>query len=153
MVEEVRRQFREIPGILEGKAKPDYAKCVDISTKYALREMVAPTLIGLIMPIAVGLLLGPWALTAFLLSCTITGAVLATFMFNTGATWDNAKKFIEYGHFGGKGTDTHKASVIGDTVGDPLKDTAGPSLHILIKLVSIVSITLLPLFVAHALII
>ena len=151
MVEEVRRQFREIPGILEGKAKPDYARCVDISTTYALREMVVPTLIGLIMPIAVGFILGPWALTAFLLSCTVTGAVLATFMFNTGATWDNAKKFIEYGHFGGKGTDTHKASVIGDTVGDPLKDTAGPSLHILIKLVSIVAITLLPLFMTYAL--
>ena len=151
MVEEVRRQFRENPEILEGKAKPNYARCVDISTKYALREMIAPTMVGLLMPIIVGLTLGPWALTAFLLSCTVTGAVLATFMFNTGATWDNAKKYIEYGHFGGKGTDTHKASVIGDTVGDPLKDTAGPSLHILIKLVSIVSITLLPLFMAYAL--
>ena len=152
MVEEVRRQFREIPGLLEGEARPDYARCVDISTKYALKEMVAPTLIGIVMPVAVGFILGPWALTAFLLSCTVTGAVLATFMFNTGATWDNAKKYIEYGHFGGKGTDTHKAAVIGDTVGDPLKDTAGPSLHILVKLVSIVSITLLPLFVAFALV-
>ena len=103
------------------------------------------------MPVAVGFILGPWALTAFLLACTVTGAVLATFMFNTGATWDNAKKYIEYGHCGGKGTEAHKASVIGDTVGDPLKDTAGPSLHILVKLVSIVSITLLPLFVAYAL--
>ena len=151
MVNEVRRQFREIPGLLEGKAVPDYARCVDISTRYALKEMVAPTLVGLLMPVVVGMVLGPWALTAFLLSCTITGAVLATFMFNTGATWDNAKKYIEYGNLGGKGTDTHKASVIGDTVGDPLKDTAGPSLHILVKLVSIVSITLLPLFVLYAL--
>ena len=151
MVEEVRRQFRENPAILSGEAKPDYARCVDISTKYALKEMVAPTLIGLLMPVAVGFILGPWPLTAFLLTCTVTGAVLATFMFNTGATWDNAKKYIEYGHFGGKGTEAHKASVIGDTVGDPLKDTAGPSLHILVKLVSIVSITLLPLFVAFAL--
>ena len=151
MVDEVRRQFREIPGLLEGKAVPDYARCVDISTRYALKEMVAPTLVGLLMPVVVGMVLGPWALTAFLLSCTITGAVLATFMFNTGATWDNAKKYIEYGNLGGKGTDTHKASVIGDTVGDPLKDTAGPSLHILVKLVSIVSITLLPLFVLYAL--
>jgi len=112
--------------------------------------MVAPTLIGLVMPVAVGFLLGPWALTAFLITCTIAGAVLATFMFNTGATWDNAKKYIESGFLGGKGTEAHKASVIGDTVGDPLKDTAGPSLHILIKLVSIVSITLLPLFMAFS---
>ena len=152
MVEEVRRQFREIPGIMEGKAKPDYARCVDIATKRALKDMVAPTLVGLLAPVLVGFILGPWALTAFLLTCTLVGTCLGISMFNAGATLDNAKKYIEEGHFGGKGTDAHKASVIGDTLGDPLKDTAGPSLNILIKLVNIVAITLAALFVTFAIV-
>jgi len=153
VVDEVRRQFREIPGLLEGKTKPDYARCVDITTKNALREMVLPTLIGMVSPIVVGFTLGPWCLAAFLISTTIVGALLATYMFNSGAIYDNAKKYIEDGHFGGKNTPAHHNAVIGDTFGDPLKDTAGPSLHILIKLVNIVSITLLPLFLNYALLV
>ena len=151
MVEEVRRQFREIPGILEGKAKPDYYTCVDISTKNALKEMVAPTLLSIISPIIVGLTLGVEALGGLLIATTATGALLAIVMINAGGAMDNAKKFIEAGHFGGKGTPAHTAAVIGDTFGDPLKDTAGPSLHILIKLVSLVALTFLPFFVSHAL--
>jgi len=151
VVNEVRRQFREIPGLMEGRAKPDYAACVDITTKNALREMVAPPLIGVVAPIVVGIVLGPWFLAAFLVSTTIVGALLATFMFNSGAIFDNSKKFIEDGNFGGKNTEAHHCAVIGDTFGDPLKDTAGPSLHILIKLVNIVSITLLPLFLTFSL--
>ncbi|MCS7386702.1 MAG: sodium-translocating pyrophosphatase [archaeon GB-1867-005] len=151
MVEEVRRQFREIPGILEGEAKPNYAQCVDISTKHALEKMILPTLVGLVTPAIVGFLGGPWILAAFMVAASIVGALLATFMFNAGGAWDNAKKLIESGFLGGKGTPEHAAAVIGDTVGDPLKDSAGPSLHILIKLVSIVSITLLPLFIQYAL--
>jgi len=151
MVEEVRRQFREIPGILEGKAKPDYYTCVDISTKNALKEMVAPTLLSIISPIIVGLILGVEALGGLLIATTATGALLAIVMINAGGAMDNAKKFIEAGHFGGKGTPAHTAAVIGDTFGDPLKDTAGPSLHILIKLVSLVALTFLPFFVSHAL--
>lgn len=152
VVEEVRRQFREIKGLLEGRpdAHPDYATCVDIITKDALRQMVVPTLIGLIAPVIVGLTLGLWALAAFLIAVKVVGALFATFMFNSGAAWDNSKKYIEAGHLGGKGTPIHAASVIGDTFGDPLKDTAGPSLHILIKLVNILSITLLPIFLAYA---
>jgi K(+)-stimulated pyrophosphate-energized sodium pump len=148
MVDEVRRQFEEIPGLIEGKAKPDYAGCVDVSTKNSLREMILPTLLGLFTPIVVGLTLGIWALAASLLSATVVGALLATFMFNTGGALDNSKKYIESGKFGGKGTRAHDAAVTGDVFGDPLKDTAGPSLHILIKLLNIVSITLLPLFIA-----
>ncbi len=151
MIEEIRRQFREIPGLLEGNAKPDYSRCVDISTRNALREMVAPTVFGVIFPIAVGFTLGVWALAAYLIGVKIIGATLAMFMFNSGGAWDNAKKYIEAGHLGGKGTETHAASVIGDTFGDPLKDVAGPSLHILIKLQNILAITLLPLFIAYSL--
>lgn len=151
MVEEVRRQFREIPGLMEGKARPNYAQCVDISTKNALKEMIAPTMIGLISPIVVGLIFGVWGLAAYLISVTVVSVLLAVFMYNSGGLWDNAKKYIEAGHFGGKGTKAHEAAVIGDTFGDPLKDTAGPSLHILKKLQSIIAITLLSFFIAHAL--
>lgn len=150
MVDEVRRQFKEIPGLLEGKAKPDYSRCVDISTTYALKQMVLPIMVGLIAPIIIGFTLGVWSLAAFLVGVTIVGALLAVFMFNAGGAWDNAKKLIEAGHFGGKGGEAYPAAVIGDTIGDPLKDAAGPSLHILIKLVNILSITLLPLFLTYA---
>jgi K(+)-stimulated pyrophosphate-energized sodium pump len=148
MVDEVRRQFDENPGIIEGKVKPDYARCVDVSTRNSLREMILPTLLGLVAPIIVGFTLGIWALASFLLSATIMGALLATFMFNTGGALDNTKKYIESGEMGGKGTKAHEAAVTGDVFGDPLKDTAGPSLHILIKLLNIVSITLLPVLIA-----
>ena len=151
MVDEVRRQFREIPGLLAGRAIPEYSRCVDIGTRHALREMIAPTLVGVAFPIAVGFLMGPWALTFYLIWVKIIGATLAIFMFNAGGAWDNAKKYIEEGHFGGKGSEPHKAGVIADTFGDPLKDTAGPSLHILIKLQNILGITLLPLFYAYGL--
>jgi K(+)-stimulated pyrophosphate-energized sodium pump len=148
MVNEVRRQFRDIPGLIDGKAKPDYARCVDVSTRNSLKQMIAPTLLGLVSPIVVGFTLGVWPLAAFLLSATIMGALLATFMFNAGGAFDNSKKYIESGGLGGKDTKAHEAAVTGDTFGDPLKDTAGPSLHILIKLLNIVSITLLPVLVA-----
>jgi K(+)-stimulated pyrophosphate-energized sodium pump len=148
MVSEVRRQFDEIPGLIDGKAKPNYARCVDVSTRNSLKQMIAPTLVGLIAPVAVGFTLGIWPLAAFLLSATIVGALLATFMFNAGGAFDNSKKYIESGGLGGKGTKAHEAAVTGDTFGDPLKDTAGPSLHILIKLLNIVSITLLPILIA-----
>jgi K(+)-stimulated pyrophosphate-energized sodium pump len=148
MVNEVRRQFKDIPGLIDGKAKPDYARCVDVSTRNSLKQMIAPTLLGLLAPVVVGFTLGIWPLAAFLLSATIMGALLATFMFNTGGALDNSKKYIESGELGGKGTKAHEAAVTGDTFGDPLKDTAGPSLHILIKLLNIVSITLLPVLIA-----
>ncbi len=148
MVEEVRRQFKAIPGLREGKANPDYTTCVDISTKTAIKKMILPTLLALISPILTGFVLGPDALGAFLLSATVSGVLLAVFMFNAGGQWDNAKKYIESGHLGGKGTPTHAAAVVGDTVGDPLKDTAGPSLHILVKMINIVALTFLPLFIA-----
>lgn len=151
VVEEVRRQFREIPGLLEGKATPDYTQCVDIATQNALSGMIVPTLWGVIFPLGVGFIFGPWALAAFLIGVKITGATLAMFMYNSGGAWDNAKKYIEDGHLGGKGSDTHKSSVIGDTVGDPLKDASGPSLHILIKMQNILAITMLPLFLEHSL--
>jgi len=150
MVDEVRRQFREIPGLMEGEAKPDYSKCVDISTKYSLRQMVPPVLVGIIAPIIIGFTFGVWPLAAFLIGVKIVGALLAVFMFNSGGAWDNAKKLIEAGHYGGGGSSAHSAAVKADTVGDPLKDAAGPSLHILIKLQNILSITLLPLFLAYA---
>ena len=133
---EVRRQFKEIPGIMEGKGKPDYAKCVDIVTQGALHEMILPGLIVVFVPILVGVLLGREAAGAYLLVCTIVGVVVALFLNNGGGAWDNAKKYIEMGNVGGKGSEAHKAAVVGDTVGDPFKDTAGPSLHVLIKLTS-----------------
>ncbi len=148
MVNEVRRQFREIPGIMEGKATPEYEKCIDISTIAAIRKMIIPTLLAIIVPIVVGITpgLGPKAVGGLLAGSIASGFLLAIYMANAGGAWDNAKKYIEKGNFGGKGSDAHKAAVVGDTVGDPLKDTAGPSLNILIKLMSIVSLLLAPLF-------
>ncbi|BDG60843.1 sodium-translocating pyrophosphatase [Caldinitratiruptor microaerophilus] len=145
MIEEVRRQFREIPGIMEGKAKPDYARCVDISTAAALREMVVPGLMAVVVPVAVGL----WSKTALgglLAGSLVSGVLLAIKMANAGGAWDNAKKYIEAGHYGGKRSDPHKAAVVGDTVGDPFKDTSGPSLNILLKLMSIVALVFSTLF-------
>ena len=146
MIEEVRRQFREIPGILQGTGRPDYGSCVSISTKAALREMVVPGLMAVIAPLAVGILLGPAALGGLLAGSLVTGVLLAIYMSNSGGAWDNAKKYIEEGHNGGKGSEAHKAAVVGDTVGDPFKDTSGPSINILIKLMTIVSVVFLPLF-------
>jgi K(+)-stimulated pyrophosphate-energized sodium pump len=146
MVAEVRRQFREIPGIMEGTGKPEYGKAVDISTKSALKGMVLPGLIIVVVPIVVGILLGPEAVGALVIGATLSAVPLALFMNTGGGAWDNAKKFIESGHFGGKGSPAHAAAVVGDTVGDPLKDTAGPSLHVLIKLLSTLSIVFIPLF-------
>jgi len=143
---EVRRQFKEIPGIMAGTAKPDYARCVDIVTKGALHEMILPGLIVVIVPILVGVILGREAAGAYLLVCTIVGVVVALFLNNSGGAWDNAKKYVEMGNFGGKGSDAHKAAVVGDTVGDPFKDTAGPSLHVLIKLTSTLLLLFLVLF-------
>jgi K(+)-stimulated pyrophosphate-energized sodium pump len=151
MVEEVRRQFREIAGILEGKAEPDYAKCVAISTKGAQREMLFPSLLAIIIPIATGLIFGVSGVMGLLLGGTSTGFILAIFMANSGGAWDNAKKYIEEGNLGGKGSDCHKAAVTGDTVGDPFKDTSGPSLNILIKLMSMVSIVMAGVTVAYSL--
>lgn len=148
MIEEVRRQFKAIPGIMEGKATPDYTKCVDISTTAALREMMLPGLMAVLAPITVGLVLGVEALGGMLAGGLVTGVLLAIFMANAGGAWDNAKKYVEEGHFGGKGSEAHKASVVGDTVGDPFKDTSGPSINILIKLMTIVSLVFAPLFVA-----
>ncbi len=146
MVEEVRRQFREIPGLMEGKAKPDSKRCVAISTAAALKEMVAPGLLAVLSPLAVGLVLGAEALGGMLVGATVVGVMLALMMANGGGAWDNAKKWIEQGNLGGKGSDTHKAAVVGDTVGDPFKDTSGPSMNILIKLMSVVALVLAPLF-------
>ena len=140
IVVEVRRQFREISGIMEGTTDPDYASCVDLCTKGALREMVVPSLLAIVVPVLLGLILGPEAVVGLLGGVTVTGFVVAVFMSNAGGAWDNAKKYIEAGHHDGKGSDCHKAAVIGDTVGDPFKDTSGPSLNILIKLCSTVSI-------------
>ncbi len=147
MIEEVRRQFRENKGIMEGTAKPDYANCVDISTKAALKEMVVPSIMAILAPLAVGLILGPAALGGMLGGALSAGVLLAIMMANAGGAWDNAKKYIEEGHFGGKGSEPHKAAVVGDTVGDPFKDTSGPSINILIKLMTIVSVVFAPLFV------
>ncbi len=151
MVEEVRRQFREIKGILEGKAVPDYSRCIEISTKSALREMVFPSLLAIAIPIVVALLLGVAGVMGLLVGGMSTGFTLAVFMANSGGAWDNAKKMIEEGNFGGKGSPSHKASIVGDTVGDPFKDTSGPSLNILIKLMSMVSIVMAGVAVAVAL--
>ncbi|GAI12964.1 unnamed protein product, partial [marine sediment metagenome] len=147
MIEEVRRQFKEIPGLKEGTAKPDSAKCVDISTKGALKEMILPGLLTIVSPILVGIFLGPEALGGLLIGAVLVGVLLAIMMANSGGAWDNAKKYIEMGNYGGKGTKVHAAAVIGDTVGDPLKDTAGPSMNILIKVMSIVALVFAPLFI------
>ena len=148
MVQEVRRQFREIKGILEGKATPDYGRCVEISTRSAQREMIIPSLLAIIIPIVVGLVLGVAGVLGLLTGGLAAGFTLAVFMSNSGGAWDNAKKMIEEGSFGGKGSDNHKATIVGDTVGDPFKDTAGPSLNILIKLMSMVSIVMAGLTIA-----
>ncbi len=151
MVDEIRRQFREIKGLLEGKAKPDYARCVDIATRYSLRKLVLPGLLAIFAPLLVGFLLGPEALTGTLLGAITVGLILGLFQGNVGNTWDNAKKYIELGAFGGKGSEAHKAAVVGDTVGDPLKDAAGPAINILIKLMSVVSVVFGGLIAALAL--
>ncbi|PIE97775.1 MAG: sodium-translocating pyrophosphatase [Treponema sp.] len=145
MISEVRRQFREKPGILEDKEKPDYKRCVDISTKAALGEMIIPGLVAIISPVLVGFIGGPAMLIGLLTGVTVTGVVMAIFMSNSGGAWDNAKKTIEGGASGGKGSDAHKAAVVGDTVGDPFKDTAGPSINILIKLMSMISLVIAPM--------
>jgi K(+)-stimulated pyrophosphate-energized sodium pump len=152
VINEVRRQFRENPGILQGTSQPDYRRCVDIVTVGALKQMVTPGVIAVVMPIAVGVIfrafgVGAEAVAAFLMIGTIAGILTATFLNNSGGAWDNAKKFIETGALGGKGSETHKAAVVGDTVGDPFKDTAGPSLHVLIKLLSTITLVMAPLFV------
>ncbi|WP_304890292.1 sodium/proton-translocating pyrophosphatase, partial [Faecalibaculum rodentium] len=147
MINEVRRQFKEDPGILEGTTKPDYAGCVDISTRAALKEMIVPGCIAIVSPIAVGILLGCQGLGGMLMGALVSAIMLAVFMANSGGAWDNAKKFIESGQFGGKGSDAHKAAVTGDTVGDPFKDTAGPAMDILIKLMSVISLMLAPVLV------
>ncbi|MGD2116304.1 MAG: sodium/proton-translocating pyrophosphatase, partial [Acidobacteriota bacterium] len=147
MIEEVRRQFKSIPGLMEGKAEAEYAKCVDISTQAAIREMVLPGLLAVIAPVVVGFF-DVRALAGLLAGVTSSGVMMAIFMANAGGAWDNAKKHIEGGAFGGKGSDAHKAAVVGDTVGDPFKDTAGPSLNILIKLMSVVALVMAPLLAA-----
>ena len=147
MIEEVRRQFHSIPGILEGTARPDYKTCVSISTQAALHEMIVPGLMAVVVPLLVGILLGTAALGGMLCGALVTGVLLAIFMANSGGAWDNAKKYIEEGHHGGKGSDAHKAAVVGDTVGDPFKDTSGPSINILIKLMTVVSLVFAPIFV------
>jgi K(+)-stimulated pyrophosphate-energized sodium pump len=151
IVVEVRRQFKEIVGLMEGKAKPDYAGCVMIATKSAQKEMIAPSILAIVSPIVVGLLGGLEAQAGLLIGATVTGFVLAIMMANSGGAWDNAKKYIEEGHHGGKGSFAHKAAVVGDTVGDPFKDTSGPSLNILIKLMSMVSIVFASFIISNTL--
>jgi K(+)-stimulated pyrophosphate-energized sodium pump len=147
MVEEVRRQFREIKGLMEGKAEPDVDRCIDISTRAALREMIAPGVLAVVAPVVVGFWMGPEALGGLLAGATVTGVSLALMLANSGGAWDNAKKYIEKGNLGGKGSPAHKAAVVGDTVGDPFKDTSGPAMNILIKLMSIVALVMAPLLV------
>ena len=147
MIEEVRRQFREIPGIMEGKSKPDYTKCVDISTKAALREMIIPGVMAVVAPLIIGFLLGTEAVGGMLAGSLVTGVMMAIFMSNAGGAWDNAKKYIENGSHGGKGSEAHKAAVVGDTVGDPFKDTSGPAINILIKLMTIVALVFSSVFI------
>jgi K(+)-stimulated pyrophosphate-energized sodium pump len=153
VINDVRAQFREKPGILAGTERPDYGRCVDIVTRGALREMVLPGVLAVAMPIVTGIAYraafggGAEAVAALLMVGTMAGILLATFFNNGGGAWDNAKKFIEMGHFGGKGSEAHKAAVVGDTVGDPFKDTAGPSLHVLIKLLSTITLVMAPLFI------
>ena len=146
MIEEVRRQFKTIPGIMEGKGKPDYSSCVEISTQAALKEMMLPGLMAVAAPLLCGVILGSSALGGLLAGALVTGVLMAIFMANSGGAWDNAKKYIEDGHHGGKGSPAHKAAVVGDTVGDPFKDTSGPSINILIKLMTIVAVVFTPLF-------
>ncbi|MDH7594121.1 MAG: sodium-translocating pyrophosphatase [Methanomicrobiales archaeon] len=147
IVQEVRRQFREIKGLMEGKAEPDYAACITISTNAALKQMIAPGVMAITSPLLMGILLGPAALAGLLIGSITSGFILAVMMANTGGAWDNAKKYIEQGHMGGKGSPAHKAAVTGDTVGDPFKDTAGPALNILLKLMAIVAVVFAPLFI------
>ena len=144
IIEEVRRQWREIKGLMEGTAKPEYGKCVDIATRIALRQMLVPSIMTIVAPVIVGVVLGKYALAGFLIGALATGFILAITLNNAGGAWDNAKKWIEAGQFGGKGSDAHKASVVGDTAGDPMKDTAGPSLNIMLKLMSVISLMLAP---------
>ena len=151
MIEEVRRQFKEIEGLLEGKANPDSAKCVEIAAQGALRELLIPGILSIIAPLSVGFILGKEALGGFLMGSILTGTVFALLMSNAGGLWDNAKKYIESGHFGGKRSDAHKAAVIGDTVGDPFKDTAGPSINTLITVMSLVASIFAPLIAKYAL--
>ena len=146
MIEEVRRQFRTIPGILEGTGKPDYAACVAISTQAALREMLVPGVLAVVAPMGVGVVLGTAALGGLLAGSLVTGVLMALFMSNAGGAWDNAKKYIEEGNHGGKGSEAHRAAVVGDTVGDPFKDTSGPSINILIKLMTVVALVFAPVF-------
>jgi K(+)-stimulated pyrophosphate-energized sodium pump len=148
IVTEVRRQFREIKGLMEGKAEPDYETCVDICTRSAQKLMILPAIIVIITPIIIGVLLGVGAVVGMLAGATASGFVLAIMMANAGGAWDNAKKYIEGGAHGGKGSDAHKAAVVGDTVGDPFKDTSGPSINILIKLLSIVSVVFASFIIA-----
>jgi len=147
IIEEVRRQWREIKGIMEGTAKPEYGKCVDICTRTALKQMLAPSIITIVAPVVVGLVLGKYALAGFLIGALATGFILAITSNNAGGAWDNAKKWIEAGQFGGKGSEAHKAAVVGDTAGDPMKDTAGPSLNIMLKLMSVISLLLAPVLI------
>ena len=149
MIEEVRRQFREIPGLLEGKGKADYRKCVDISTAAALHEMVLPGVLAIVAPLLIGFLFGTEALGGMIGGSLAAGVLVAILMANAGGAWDNAKKYIESGVHGGKGSEAHKAAVTGDTVGDPFKDTSGPAMNILIKLMTIVSLVFAPVLAAH----
>lgn len=151
MIEEIRRQFKEIPGLMEGEAKPDYAQCVDISTRATLKDLLAPGILAIAIPVTIGFTLGPEAVGGLLVGNIVCALVLAMMMAHAGTAWDNAKKYIEAGHFGGKGTPTHAAAVVGDTVGDPFKDTAGPSLDVLMTILSTISILFAELFTVYAL--
>jgi K(+)-stimulated pyrophosphate-energized sodium pump len=146
IVAEVRRQWREIKGLMDGTARPEYSKCVDIATRIALKEMLPPSVMAVIAPIIVGVVLGKYALAGFLISSLVTGFVLAITLNNAGGAWDNAKKWIEGGQLGGKGSDAHKAAVAGDTAGDPFKDTSGPALNIMLKLMAVIALLMAPIF-------